>query len=212
MAQERNMTAEARARGAVPGRGYELGRKISNIFHPILLTLATFFIAGFAAVGGSNGLAWAALCTVIQVVPGTLFYLIRKRQGAFTDEDVSVRQQRNELYLFSFATLAVGAGALWLMGAPPVFQALLVSGLVMNVTCWLINLAWKISVHAASISSTATIALLLVPPLGAALWLCAGLVGWARVRTRNHTPTQVLAGWAVAAAAVLISFRIFGVA
>jgi membrane-associated phospholipid phosphatase len=31
------------------------------------------------------------------------------------------------------------------------------------------------------------------------LWATAALVGWARVRTRNHTPRQVIAGFAVAA-------------
>ena len=132
---------------------------------------------------------------LIQVVPGLAYYLIRKRQGAFSDEDVSVRQQRNELYLFSFFVLAVGTAVVWLAGAPVVFRALLVGGLLLNMLCWAINLRWKISVHAASSASCATIALMLVPPLGAALWVGALLVGWARVRTHNHTPAQVAAGW-----------------
>jgi membrane-associated phospholipid phosphatase len=211
MAHERNMTAEALARGAEPGKGYALARLLSNIFHPVLLSIATFFIAGASPVGGPRGLPWALTCMLIQVVPGLSYYLIRKRQGAFSDEDVSVRQQRNELYLFSFFVLAVGVAVVWLAGAPVVFRALLAGALLLNVLCWAINLRWKISVHAASSASCATIAAMLIPPLGAALWLGAILVGWARVRTHNHTPAQVAAGWALAALMAVATFRAFGV-
>src|SRR3712207_8306763 len=56
------------------------------------------------------------------------------------------------------------------------------------------SLFWKISAHSSSIGATATVALLYSRPLGVLLWACAIAVGWARVRTRNHTPMQVLAG------------------
>jgi len=54
----------------------------------------------------------------------------------------------------------------------------------------------------------ATVTWLFAPLLGIALWLCALAVGWARVRTRNHTPLQVLSGFAVAVSVVLIVFRL----
>jgi membrane-associated phospholipid phosphatase len=73
-----------------------------------------------------------------------------------------------------------------------------------------INLFWKISVHAASIASLATVALLYSRNLGIALWVCALAVGWARVRTGNHTPLQVLAGFLCAATVVLIVFQLVG--
>jgi len=41
------------------------------------------------------------------------------------------------------------------------------------------------------------------------LWLCALAVGWARVRTRNHTTLQVIAGLVVAAAIISVSFAVF---
>jgi len=36
------------------------------------------------------------------------------------------------------------------------------------------------------------------------------VLGWARLRTRNHTLTQVFAGVALAAGCVLAAFRLFG--
>lgn len=213
MAHEQNMTTEALARGAEPGQGYELGRTISNIFHPILLSIATFFIVGtYSGPTLLAGMGWAAFCTALQVIPGTLFFTIRMRQGAYSDEDVSVRHQRNELYLVSLCIMIVSAVVLWLLHAPLLFLALMASGLILSVVSWLINLFWKISVHAASSASCATVALLLSPVLGAMLWICVLVVGWARIRTRNHTLAQVAAGMALAAACVLVTFRALGAA
>ena len=61
-----------------------------------------------------------------------------------------------------------------------------------------------------AIGSAATIGLLYWQPLGWALWICAVAVGWARVRTRNHTPLQVLAGLGCATLVVLVAFGMFG--
>ena len=40
------------------------------------------------------------------------------------------------------------------------------------------------------------------------MMMAALAVGWSRVRTRNHTPMQVLAGFASAAMLVLAIFQI----
>src|SRR5215207_11665003 len=96
------------------------------------------------------------------------------------------------------------------IGAPPPFLAMTLCALLLGLINGGINLFWKISAHATSIAGTATIALLYAPPLGAVLWVCAVLVGWARVRTRNHTPMQVLAGFCSAVGVILVVFQFFG--
>ncbi len=211
MAQQRDLTAEALQRGATPGKGYELARLLSQVFHPLLLSVGSFFVVGFFALPERlAGLGWALLCMALQVVPPTLFFTFRLRQGAYSDEDISVRQQRNELYLFGLFTVALGLVVLALINAPAPFLAMLCSAALLNVLGWMINIFWKISVHAASIGSFATLSAIYSPPLGALMWGCAVVVGWARVRTRNHTPMQVVAGLSLAAACVLVVFRVFG--
>lgn len=213
MASQRDMTAEALERGAQPGKGYALGRLLSNLFHPVLLSICTFLLVGcYSGPTLTAGLVWALICIALQIVPGTVFFIFRMRQGAYTDEDVSRRDQRNELYLFSIASGCVSLLLVWLAGIPPLFMALQISAFILSVASWLINMFWKISVHAASSASFATVALLLLPTLGVVLWLCAVIVGWARVRTRNHTLGQVAAGMALAAVCVVGIFRAFGVA
>lgn len=143
------------------------------------------------------------------ILPPTLFFVWRLRQGAYSDEDVSNRTQRYELYAFSLATLLVGAGVLWLLNAPPAFLALLASGAAVTLIAALVNMFWKISVHGSSAASFATLALLYTPAFGVLAWLAALSVGWARVRTGNHTALQVLAGFVLAATSVVLVFRLF---
>lgn len=211
MSSQNDLTAEALRRGAVPGPGYAVARGISQLFHPVILGMLSIFIVGLLGVEPRRtGLLWALFCTALQIVPPTIFFSIRLRQGAYSDDDVSVRSQRNELYLFGIVNLAIGLVVLRLLQAPLPMQAMIASGIVLSLIAWLINLYWKISIHASSIGSTATLAALYSEPLGLALWLSALALGWARVRTRNHTPLQVVAGLALAATCVVATFVLFG--
>lgn len=190
---------------ALDNRSYAAAQHISRLFHPIMLNVMTFFIAGVYALESAwVGIMWAALCVATLVLPTLVYYRIRRRQGAFSDNDVSVRQQRNEIYLFALATLLVGLAGLTMIGTPPVFIALLVGALIVGVVNGTINLFWKISAHATAASTAATVALFYSYWLGLTLWLCALAVGWARVRTRNHTLAQVFAGFGVAAVTVML--------
>jgi membrane-associated phospholipid phosphatase len=211
MTPHSNLPQDTYEAEALDGRGYALGRLISQIFHPILLNIISFLIVGYASMSTpSAGLKWAGVCILTLILPPTIFYSIRLRQGVYADEDVSVREQRNELYLFGFGWVLIATPVLGYLGAPRPFLALMSGALLLGVINGSINLFWKISAHATTIASTATIALIYSPPLGAVLWACALAVGWARVRTRNHTPMQVLAGFCVGAAVVLAVFQALG--
>ncbi|HEU5101077.1 MAG TPA: phosphatase PAP2 family protein [Roseiflexaceae bacterium] len=211
MAPHSNIPHEAYEAGSLDGRGYALARWLSQIFHPILLNIMSFVIVGYAALNTPlSGLKWAAISVLVLIVPPTIFYTIRLRQGALADEDVSIREQRNELYLFGFIWALLALPLLGYIGAPRPFLAMTICALLLGMVNGGINLFWKISAHATSIAGTAMIALLYAPALGAILWFCAVLVGWARVRTRNHTPLQVLAGFCSAVGVILVVFQFFG--
>jgi membrane-associated phospholipid phosphatase len=207
MARRSNIPREAYDLDTLGGRGYALARLLSQVFNPIVLNVATFLLVGLAGLGDpAAGLSWAGLCILVLIVPPTLFYYVRLRQGVYSDGDVSIRQQRNELYLVGFTWVLISMAALSFVGLPRPFLALMLCALALGLVGGLINLFWKISAHASAIASTATIALLYWRPLGIVLWACAIAVGWARVRTRNHTPLQVLAGFGSATMIVLVVF------
>jgi membrane-associated phospholipid phosphatase len=211
MAPHSNIPHDTYDSDVLDGRGYALARLISQLFHPILLNIISFLIVGYAALRThTEGLKWSGICILTLVLPPTIFYYFRLRQGAYADEDVSVREQRNELYLFGFSWVLIATPILAYLGAPRPFLALMICALALGLINGGINLFWKISAHATAIASTATIALLYLPSLGAALWACALAVGWARVRTRNHTPMQVLGGFCSAVAVILVVFQVAG--
>lgn len=206
-----DLTAEALSRGALPGRGYAIARRISQILHPVPLGIVSIFIVG--VLGSANriqGLWWALVCALIHVVPPTIFFNIRLHQGAYSDDDISIRSQRNELYLFGMLNVTIGTLILWLLNAPSPLLAMLVSVAVMNLISFFINLFWKISIHSASIGSCATLASIYLPALGGICWVAAVVLGWARLRTRNHTLMQVIAGISLAVVCVLGVYRLFG--
>jgi hypothetical protein len=119
MTQSKDLTAEAHRRGAAPGRGYAVARWLSQVFHPVVLGIVSLCIVGFIGVlEPPVGLGWTSLALALQVIPVVAFFNIRLRQGAYSDDDVSVRHQRTELYLFGLATVLVGLALLSLLGAP----------------------------------------------------------------------------------------------
>lgn len=208
MSHQQDCTAEAILESQE--RGYTLARLISQVFHPLTLSTFSLLLVGFFAHSRWwVGIAWALFTIVLQVVPSTLFYIIRLRQGAYSDEDISVREQRNELYIFSIISTLLAIGVLVLLQAPLEFVAVVCGGILLIIINWQINLFWKISAHASAIGLSSTIATIYVPPLGVLLWGCALMVGWARVRTRNHTPLQVLAGLALSTTVFLSMFLLF---
>ena len=211
MAHHSDIPRETYPAETLDGRGYALGRLLSQVFHPILLNILAFLIVGYGSMSThSAGLKWAGICILVLVLPPTIFYTVRLRQGAYSDDDVSRREQRTELYVFGFCWVLLAGPLLWYFGAPGPFLALMVGALALGIINGTINLFWKISAHAASIASTAMIALLYSQTLGLLLWICALVVGWARVRTRNHTPLQVLGGFCTATLVVLAVFSVFG--
>lgn len=208
--EHEHLSSKSLARTTETGRTITIARLISQLFHPMLLAILDIYIVGlFNSHRWLDGLGWATLAMILFVAPPAIFFTVRLHQGIYSDEDVSIRHQRNELYFFSFGTIALGTGVLVLLDAPTAFFGLLMSVALMNLFGWVINLFWKISVHATSAAACATVAMIYSQPLGMLLWIAALMVGWARVYTRNHTVLQVLAGFALASFSVLFAFSAF---
>lgn len=192
-------------------RSLALARTLSVVFNPMFVGIAAYLVVGYyAPASGPDGLSWAGITIVLQVVPPLIFYVVQLRRGAFSDLDVSVREERNQMYVFGSVSVLAAIAILAAVGVPAPMLALAVGTLALGVVCGVINLFWKISMHAAGMGSLATVALLYTGPLGLALWGIAAAVGWARVRTRNHTPLQVLAGYLASAVTMAVTFAFFG--
>jgi membrane-associated phospholipid phosphatase len=190
-------------------KSYRLGRVLSQIFHPITNGIASFLVVGAYAGDFVDarllGLGWALGAISLLVLPPTLYFYFRLFRGHYSDDDISQREQRNGLYYFALGSVLLASLALYALSVPAIFLRLIGASVGILVLCMLINFVWKVSVHSASIATLATLTTHYYPPLGIFFWIVATALGWARIRTGNHTIGQVVAGWGIAVASVLLS-------
>lgn len=135
--------------------------------------------------------------------PSILIHLYRRCQG-WTSKELGKKERRIVPYIISIVSYF---GCFFLMeykNTPRVMSIILVAALMIQMVCALINVWWKISTHTAAIGGVA--GALVAYSIGFAFnpiwWLCfvlilAGMVGSARMILRQHTLSQVVAGFFV---------------
>ncbi len=135
--------------------------------------------------------------------PSVLIHLYRHFQG-WTSRELGKKERRIVPYLISILCYF---GCFFLMeyrNTPRVISIILVAALAIQMVCAFINIWWKISTHTAAIGGVA--GALLAYSIGFGFnpmwWLCivllvAGIVGTARMILRQHSLSQVVAGFFV---------------
>ncbi|MEH1101570.1 phosphoesterase PA-phosphatase [Micromonospora sp. CPCC 205561] len=143
------------------------------------------------------GLAWALVGSLFcSVIPNSLIWW-GVRRGRLTDHHIGRREQRRRPLTYGLLSVLVGLALMIGFGAPDPVVAMVVVMFALGLAVTVANLAWKLSIHAAVAAGAAAV---LVIEFGPALLVSApvvALVGWSRVRLRDHTVAQVLAGTAV---------------
>jgi membrane-associated phospholipid phosphatase len=71
-----------------------------------------------------------------------------------------------------------------------------------------ITAVWKISIHCAVASGSATILSLMFGPPLMLTYLLVALTAWSRVELKDHTTAQVVAGAVLGAAAAALTYAI----
>lgn len=207
--------------------GYRLASGISYLINPLILPPTEFglvlwhFGAGAKEIGGvvAIGLVFFFLIPLAYVASMV-------RRGKAETLEVRSRGLRTGPFLFGIASYAIGLVFLWMAveTARPIMLALAAIYPINTALVALINLRWKISVHATSIAGLLA-ALLVVaefpstfPTLGIVTvasvvpWLLLiPVVMWARVRSGAHTVPQVVGGAAFGFGVTLLQLiAVFG--
>jgi membrane-associated phospholipid phosphatase len=117
------------------------------------------------------------------------------RRGKLSDIHIGTRTQRAPILAGTAVSIGIGLWVLTLMHAPPALHSLIYAVLLGLVASLLVNLVWKISVHAAVAAILAAMLASATLPLGI-LWAAIPLaVAWSRVQLLAHTWPQVVVGW-----------------
>lgn len=178
-------------------------RLITHLFAPATVIALTCLAVGLYATDNPfSGIGWGLAAALGTAVLPMAVIAWGVRRGKITDVHVRQRRQRLIPLSIAIATAALGTLTLWLTDAPRPIQALSAGLLASVITMTAITVRWKISFHAGvAAGGTVVLALANGPAALAALALVAA-IAWSRVRLRDHTLAQVLAG-AVWGAAVM---------
>lgn len=188
----------------IPDNSKRLAFLLGNLFHPAVLAMATLGLV-LNDLPLSQALPWMLLVGVVVLMPGMAVVALLSRKKRFTYQ----RSSRGPIYLTAWLSVLACLGLLLVLKAPRELVLCLAT-----LTLWLpaqllINRYFtKISTHSGVAAGCATGLLLLgklnTLPLQLVVVAIVLLTSWARIRTRNHTPFQVLLGLVVGTGAALI--------
>ncbi|MER7475938.1 hypothetical protein, partial [Micromonospora sp. NPDC000018] len=188
-----------------PGR--RLARLVTEVLAPSVLVTVMPLVVAARATGSPGGvLRWggAALVFGAAVPVGVVLYGVRR--GWLTDRHIGDHTQRLRPLALGLASVAVGIALLAALDAPRLLVALMVATLVNGAVVTAVNHWWKLSVHAATAAGSVAVLVLVFGPALHALWPLVVAVAWSRVRLRDHTVAQVVAGAAAGAPLTAATF------
>jgi membrane-associated phospholipid phosphatase len=107
---------------------------------------------------------------------------------------------------FITASVAIGLILLLVLGAPRLLTGYLAFMLASVAVLAAITTIWKISIHCAVASGSVAILALSFGPLVLPAYALVALLGWSRVRLRDHTVAQAVAGAVLGAGAAALAY------
>lgn len=184
----------------------KIARILSAVTTPFLIPAGTFILLfGFTYLN-IMPLAYklavlGIVCSFTLLIPA-LFISIYKKLSGRASQESSERKQRFVPYLLTIMSYATCLLTMQRMHFPHYLSAIIAASLMCTVLCCLINIKWKVSTHAAGcgILTGGLLSysfLFYFNPVG---WLCgfillSGAVGSARIIVRQHTLSEVIAGF-----------------
>jgi len=185
-----------------------LANAITAILNAPLISLYTFAYT-IAALAPPNSLLIFLITTAFATLlpMAVIFYMFRR--GQLGDMYAYERQTRFRPFMGAIACYLLGLITLLAASAPLLVLALMVGYMVNTIIMMLITLRWKISIHASGIAGPATF---LVYAFGLQfwwMWLLILPVGWARLKLRAHTPSQVVVGFFLTVALTYLQLLVY---
>lgn len=190
----------------------DVARIVSTVCNPFLTSLALFVILAGARSNGAGDF-WVLLfnSAFFTSIAPMLFIFYLYATDRISDLDMSIRTERERVFIAFVIFYALGALDLWLIHAPAIMTASMAGFAASALIVQWITRYWKISTHALGITAPLVAFTVLFGERPLPFYVLIPLVGWSRVYLRAHTPLQVVAGTLLATVNTLLFFRIFHV-
>jgi len=190
----------------------DVARILSTVCNPFLTSLALFVILADVRSGSATDF-WVLLfnSAFFTSIGPMLFIFYLYATDRISDLDMSIRAERERVFIAFVIFYALGALDLWLIHAPAIMTASMAAFAASALIVQWITRYWKISTHALGITAPLVALTVLFGERPLPFFVLIPLVGWSRVYLRAHTVLQVVAGTALATMNTLLFFRIFHV-
>lgn len=134
----------------------------------------------------------------------SILYFYRKNM---VDLYVSKRKARTPFFLIAIASYSF-ATIIFLVANTKIMFLLALGYVLVSTILMVINLFWKVSVHCAGVTGPIFSLIFVFGIYAIPLVLIIGLVGWSRIKLKNHTFAQTLAGTLIALTVGFIEYSI----
>ena len=175
---------------------------LTPFYLPVMGILAIFFLSYLSMFPWQFKVSLVVMVYLFTVfIPTVLIHLYRQYQG-WTLLQLGQKERRMVPYAISILCYFSCFYLMNLLHLPHLITSILIVALVIQMLCAVINVWWKISTHTAAIGGVlgALLAFSFMLNFNSVWWLClvviaSGIVGSSRIILRQHTLTQVTAGF-----------------
>ncbi len=183
-------------------------RVVSMVFTPFYLPLlgliALYVFSYLNTLPPSYKLISLLLVYFFTVLLPTVLIRLYRNYHGWTPIQLGTKERRIIPYVISILCYSTCYYIMHSHHLPHFMSSILMAALIVQVLCALINVWWKISTHTAAIGGVTggLLAFSLIFNFNPVWWLClvitlAGMVGTSRMILRQHTLSQVVAGFFV---------------
>ncbi|HET7376029.1 MAG TPA: hypothetical protein VFK30_04935 [Anaerolineae bacterium] len=153
-------------------------------------------------------LGWGVSLIFLTIIPALslLFYIPRRSEPWASTE----KRQRVMSFVFMAVSYPIGFVILKIIQAPVIFEAIMLTYVVVVLALILVNLFFKASGHAAGVAGPVSALIYFYGFIATPLIALIPLTMWARVRSKGHTLSQTLIGALLSAAVTIAVLVLYG--
>ncbi len=157
---------------------------------------------------------WGVSLIFLTIVPALslLFYIPRRDAISRRLEpwDSTKKRQRVMSFVFMAVSYPIGFVILKIIQAPPIFEAIMLTYVMVVLGLILVNIFFKASGHAAGVAGPVSALIYLYGLIATPLLALIPLTMWARVRAKGHTLSQTIVGALLSAGITIAVLFLYG--
>lgn len=166
---------------------------ISLITYAPLVSIPAFAVINYYFLDWNSFIIVTSISILFAAFLPTLLVFIWLK-GKRMDLDIPDRRERTYPLIVVITSYFIGVIALYALNAPEVTTILMFCYFSNTVIILLVNLFWKISMHAVGVAVPTTVLIYAFGPIGSIFALILPVVMWSRVYLKRHTVGQVISG------------------